>query len=323
MQVNVYGLGGTGINITTLLKQLDIEHLKNCAEIKVYQVDSSTSNLSQRRAGQDVYLLDGLDGAGSVRAEVQAAAREFAPDIMLRMPPGDLNILVQSGGGGTGNVLGYYLTELMLGAGHNVINMMVGCYNSRKNVQNTILSLSSYKRLAREVPVALSWFDNVTADGKSISDHLVNQQVVTSILLLAALWSGNHHGMDSRDLCNWLNYPRVTSYEPDVTELVIGKVVPLDKSEVVVALASIYESQEIIEPPVRQVEYVTSGIAMTRPMLAADQALVMPMHYALKQGSLPAVLERLRVAEDQFSKQRAAIRPRSFEIDTDGDGPLM
>ncbi len=99
-RVVCYMAGGTSINISKVLaeqfKKLD---MAPAAQVDVVLIDTSDSNLVNG-GSNNIYLLKGVDGSGKLRAENHPAISRAALKILETHPPGDLNIVVSSLGGG-------------------------------------------------------------------------------------------------------------------------------------------------------------------------------------------------------------------------------
>lgn len=307
-KVTVYAAGGTGVNIGRSLinAMLGKRTLTGSAEVNTVLLDSSDSNLRDVHNSDQqlpVYILEGLDGAGGDRAVVLAKATEAVPDILMRFQPSDLNIVVQSGGGGTGNVLGFVLTREMLKRGHNVVVMVVMDRDARKVVENSIKTFESYEKLVRIAPVVMAYYENAGLE----SEQHVNLQVLRDIGKLSVMWSGQNHGMDSKDLENFLHYDRVTSFEPALTRLHLDDDLKLDKGEIAVAMASLY-SQTNQTPPLADIEYSTKGMVLDADAIGSDE---FPIHFVLTQGTLSSKYQALKEREEHFKNLRGAIRPKA------------
>lgn len=91
MSVVVYGCGGSGVNIVKSITDLDVV---------VNFIDSSESNMKGMNS-KNVFLIEGLDGAGKHRATAHDKFKHLAEDVLIRMKPSEtLNIVISSLSGG-------------------------------------------------------------------------------------------------------------------------------------------------------------------------------------------------------------------------------
>lgn len=207
-RVVCYMAGGTGINIAKVLteqfKKLD---MNLAADMEVVLIDTSESNLGPNGAA-NTYLLKGLDGSGKIRKENHTQISRSALSILEKHQPGDLNIVVSSLGGGSGSVIAPVLTGALLEQGKMVVACGVVTQSSVIEIDNSIKTIQSYDSISRKQnkPIVLSIQKNT--DGETFKK--INEAVVSTILMLAVLYSRKNVGLDSADLRNWINYQRVS-----------------------------------------------------------------------------------------------------------------
>ena len=68
-KVKLYACGGGGINIGHLFEQHRGKSEAGFAQIDVTYIDTSRSNVKAGITADNLYLLEGLDGSGKLRAE--------------------------------------------------------------------------------------------------------------------------------------------------------------------------------------------------------------------------------------------------------------
>lgn len=222
--IRILCAGGAGVNIGALLEEYAQPMQEGFAKLDIAYVDTSRSNLAKTTDQSRVYLIttangDELDGSGQKRDENPAEIAPCIPEILHTFKPGDLTIVIHSGAGGSGSVIGPMLTSELIARGQPVIVVMVGDSSTRKFAENTLKTIKSYEGVVqqRQSPVVMHFMHN----DAGLNRTQVNKQVTASIVALAALFSGQNHGLDSADLSNFINFHRVTSFKPAVTHLAI------------------------------------------------------------------------------------------------------
>jgi hypothetical protein len=199
MSINVYGCGGTGVNIGK--KKLGDQYAK-------YFIDTSDSNLRDIKDESNKYLISNMDGAGKLRKFTYEKAVENINKIMTKFKPSEeVNIVISSITGGSGSVIAPLIVKSLLEKDKNVIYIGVLSLNSRIEVQNAINTLKSVKGISdmTQKPVIMAliesetrdFADNVAAYVVSLFDMMLNKKITEEF--------------DTSDLRNFLYYNNVTS----------------------------------------------------------------------------------------------------------------
>lgn len=230
--VMIYAAGGTGINAISPLVESSVD-TEGYAKLFFSLIDTSHSNIDKENdiLMKHFYFIKNsevelTDGSGKDRRTNVEAIRRAIPYIINTFQPKDLNIVVQALGGGSGSTIGPLLANELLSKGHNVIMILVDSQTSIRELKNSIDVLHGYQALAekREVPVVSYHLSNTDR-----SPEENNDLIRLVILYLSALWSGENHGLDRKDLDNFINYHRVTQFPVGLVCLQIetdGSVVP-------------------------------------------------------------------------------------------------
>lgn len=315
--INLYCCGGTGINIgESFASYKDSESVKGWGLIRAIFVDTSTANVRKFPNIQNFYHIKTangtveLDGSGKIRKENANEILESVPDILHTYRPADLNIIVSSASGGSGSVIAPGLATELLDRGENVVVICVGTSKSGTEIKNTIKTLESYDGIARlrKVPVAMIYAENEV--GASL--QAVNDRMRSAITALQVLFSGEHHGLDSADLRNWLYFTKVVDTAPRVALLEIFTEIDIDTiNGRVMSVATLACEDQSTDPGVL-VEYHTEGIVSDNPGL--QMQLTTPTHYALIVDSINSVHKRLQDLRDSISETHSAQRHRSANI---------
>lgn len=305
--VALYGLGGTGINIVApFIKSNGIVD-PGFAELTTYFVDTSRSNLRKANlSGPNVesllYVIPGVDGSGKDRAENIGPIKERVQEILLKLKPKELNILVHSGSGGSGGVMGNVLAREIMDRGLDVIVLMVGSTDSKKELTNTLATLTTYERFVGALgrPIVVDYRQNDKDGSIGEVDKLLHQ----SIILLASFFSNQNDGMDSKDLKNWLNYPKVTSFDPAMVKLSFFSKDPmLGREDHLLALATLSDGVVPTTPPI-PVEYQAIGHI---PDVVKDAQFQIPTHAGLVHGFFHGVVSDLEEKIANFVETRKAM----------------
>lgn len=218
--VRLYACGGGGTNIAFNLERHRGKPDVGFADLDICYLDTSTSNLASRRElvpANAVYLVDGLDGSGGFRAENSEEISQRVRDMLQRFKPADLNIILSTGGGGSGSVIAPSLVSEMTARGAPVIVIAIGDDATRVDAENTLKTLKSYEAISRKnnVPVVLAYFQNDYGRGLD----KVDRDVEELISMLCYLYSNHNHGLDKKDLEHWLRFDKITSFQSGLVAL--------------------------------------------------------------------------------------------------------
>ena len=215
-KITVYACGGTGINV---VKNLDCHSDSEVfAALELCFIDTSRSsttggvvndgNFFQIRNLEDTEL----DGSGRVRGENAEAIVSRVREILNTFKPGDVSIVVSSGGGGSGSTIAPAITNELVQRGNLVIPVMIGSAGTRRELLNTLGTIKSYLASAinNETPIPMVYVENTARSTRGE----INSQVNVIISLLALLFSRQNKGLDTKDLSHWLHYSKVAKQHP-------------------------------------------------------------------------------------------------------------
>jgi len=223
--MTVIGCGGTGINIATLLEKYSERASENFAQMQIFKVDTSLANMHGQSRDNFYHIknADGsarsseqeLDGSGQKRDENAAHIKAAVPEILLKCKPGDITVVLSSGGGGSGSVVSPILTAELKRRGKNVISIVVGSRDTMKDIDNTIKTMKSFAQISKnsESPTIVGYEENGSVtNGQVMSQRDVDQRVIQLISALSVLFSRQNSSLDSKDLEHWLNFQKVTEF---------------------------------------------------------------------------------------------------------------
>lgn len=239
--VRVYGCGGCGINIAK--NYLGYKTAVGYSHIHPAFIDTSKSNLKNIDSNNPIFVLEGTDGSGKVRAENADAINKNIKKILVDIPPMDFNIVVFSGSGGSGSVAASLLVAELASRHIPVIAIVVGSEESVITCNNTVKTLKSLDSLARQKQVPITMFYEYNTQTTKRSE--VDASVFRTIGNLALLTSKQNSELDSKDIENWVFFDKTTPVEPCLAYLDIKS-----NSEVVkqiptpISIASLYRNPD-------------------------------------------------------------------------------
>ncbi len=319
MKLNVYSCGGAGVNLLTPF--LEMKTSPGFAELSPIFLDTSRSNLKGEYPEDKLFLIEGLDGSGKKRDSNYKVISEKAKEILHKFKPSQFNVVVHSTSGGSGGVIGSVLVSELLARDENVVVMMVGSSDSRIEAQNTINTLKSYEVISnkRQKPVVAIYCEN----SKDKPRGKVDVEMRTSLLVLAAVFSGENRELDSADLINFLNFQKVTSYKPMLSYLdFFSKDIQVKKGQSVITLATLTDNETESTPNVH-VEYQAVGFVNENAKEAIVSVIELPIHAAIISGYYHETIERLQTRVDTIDEARATVVQKpivSNDISSTEDG---
>lgn len=296
-KISVYACGGTAINIMSPLVDLSKSHNSGYAELKLTMIDTSKSNLAPNM-DYDFFHVTGFgdvtaDGSGMVRSANFKAAKQVAPKILHEHPPSNLNVVVCSGGGGSGSTIANVLADELLSKHLSTIVIMVGATNCSKSISNTIETLQSFHGISqsRGQSLSINYLEN--KKGMPI-DKEVDIRARAMLLLIASVWSGENHGLDSADLSNFLKPDSVTQFPVGINALISSMEghLELDRGQAISTLVSAMRHAGEDASVDQIVPYHVFGI-LSEAAIAKVQVAT-PIHLATVQGYFSQVLDRLK-----------------------------
>lgn len=220
-KVRVFACGGAGTNIAYQLEATRGKLEAGFAQLEITYIDTSRSNLIDKKIDDShTFLLEGLDGSGGVRKTNYTTIAENIKKILIEHPAQDLNIILSSGGGGSGSVIAPTLASELISKDIPTIIFLVGSSDTRKDIENTINTMKSYDgiRNARNAPVVVYYEEN----SKETPKPVVDKNIYSAIISLLVLYSRENKALDSQDLKNWLRFDNgVTSFEAQVAGMKI------------------------------------------------------------------------------------------------------
>lgn len=165
--------------------------------------------------------------------------------------------------------------------------------SSLGETKNTVDTLKSYESIAalRNKPMPCMYYEN----SKEVRRSVVDEKIMTSIILLAAFFSGENAELDSEDLKNFLNYSNVVvgglPSRLVSLEFVNGKIKPVKGTSVPAAVTLADENSDT-DPGVL-LKYRTAGFISDAARKALPDLSLLPIHMVLVTGHFQDIISRM------------------------------
>ena len=311
---NIYNCGGAGLNIGNHFVKYNNKKDPGFAEIKTFFIDTSKSNIAPSIPAEQVYLVDGLDGSGKKRDTNYTALSECSKEILHQFKPADVNIVIHSTSGGSGSVLGPILVSELLSREALTIVILIGGTSSKIETENTLKTLKSYEMIShkRKMPVVAAYKENSALKPRGV----VDAEIQTTIVILAAIFSGNNKELDASDLKNFINYNNVTSFTPKLALLdFFSKDIVLGKGQSLASLVTLVDEKTSSDVPM-PVEYQAVGFLpeVTKEAVSVE----LPIHACVITGYFNAVADGLDAKLAEYDEARKVVVEKSIvKMDAD------
>ena len=307
MNVKLYACGGAGTNIARQIPNLDMD---------LVFVDTSSSNLKQIKHGE-VFLVDGMDGAGKHRPETYENFKTVAEDVLVSHKPSDiLNIVIHSISGGSGSVVGPMIASKLVASGQNTVVIAVESDQSIRELDNGIKTLKTYAAQASKVvqkPISIYYVGGMT---RPEADRVALQFIHLLTLLVTKKFTEE---FDNSDLKSFLYFDRVTDNPPSVAIIELREndtIVPEKGTSVVGTILMTSDKTSTIHPvlPEYMATCVVTDSEYSNPDIRINSVL----------GKLSLIIEELdrRLQSQNDSKKVNKVREVTVETDND-DGMCL
>ncbi len=322
--MKIYACGGTGLNIGNKFEDLRGDRGSILSSFDITYIDTSDSNSKFLKdiSPHHYFRISDVNGSGKKRDENYAVIREHVKSIILKHPPEKFNIIVHSGSGGSGSVIGPVLTSELLKMDVVVVVIMVGSSDSVIEARNTIKTFASYESISKkaEKPVPLIYHEN-SAITKRIT---VDEHIRSEIFILSAIFSGKNQELDDTDIYNFFNYNRVTSSPPMLVAIenyTNGVSLP-DTCQPISCLTIAKEGQDTDLDVM--VEYKTDGY-LPAGAEETDFAHILPIHYLVVDGLIFNMIRGLEKKIEDAAKIQSAkvVKKPTHNFNTEDDGLVL
>ena len=300
-KIRVYACGGAGINIAKSLENFRGVDEVGFAHLDSVYVDTSRSNLNDA-IEPHCYLLDGLDGSGKIRKENYQQISAHTRDILQKYAPLDLNIVISSGSGGSGSVIGPSIVSELLDRDLPTVVILIGATDTRLEIDNTLKTIKSYDAISklRDKPVVVAYHENSKETPRSTVDAVI-VRLITGFM---TVYSRENRELDSRDLFNFLRFERVTTFPTQLASVALHvSEFPADISEAVISVATLcvdgQDSGFDFTPDYQCVGFLPEGA----PKASRD---ITPINLVVTANLFASVVKKLNGRLDELTQQQRA-----------------
>jgi len=308
-RVMIYACGGAGVSIgqNCLMKYVG-QAADAFANVSMSFIDTSYSNFKSDTPRSSCYVIEGVDGSGGLRAANAPEIQRRTKDILQRLRPLDFNIVLSSGGGGSGSVIAPALTEELLKRKLPTVVLLVGGTVTYQRAENTLKTLKSYEMVARnnDMPVCLYYQEN----SEVTPIKIVNQNITTVISFLAAVFSRRNRRLDLADITNWLNFPTVTSHGPQLAALDFHTNEINEGVSDIISVLTIAEDESFEALPFKCESHYIGYIEKAPVTMSAT----LPLHCVIRTNSFKQIAGRLNSMVEELRETRDARVTSAFGI---------
>lgn len=285
--LRLYGCGGAGINLAKVYQP--VPGLADA--MQVAYADTSDSNIDASNE-EFAYVVSGMDGSGKKRDLNAATIRRHVAPTLAAFPPGDFNLVLFSGSGGSGSVFGPLIIDELLNRKKMVVALVLGDSDSAIATRNTLKTIQTLSALAEQRHTSISiFYEEMAADGARRDIDAMFHDAIGSLKLLS---NGQNAEMDTQDLVNWLYYENATPHAPGLGILnIYNSNERLGELYEALSVASLYASPDEPHGPVKAA-YRTTGYT--------GNATTSPQHYVITQAGLHAISEALQRKLDDHAQ---------------------
>ena len=307
--IRVYAAGGGGTTIGYELESLRDKETPGTGRLDVVYIDTSKSNLKPGIPEEACYLFGNVaevDGSGKRRLENKDIILKRAKEILKQFPPKDVNIVISTGGGGSGSVIAPSIVAELTERKELVIVLVVGSKLTKMDALNTMNTLKSYEGISRtfKEPVVACYFENQLRQPHSE----INNEIVKMVGNLMILASGQNESFDRMDLRNFLHYQTTTSFDPMLTVLTVhnsedtSKLINKDLGEFITVTSLSVEEGDNTFPVPLEIQYTgTFPKAFTKDIKSPST-----LHYVLSDGVFNRVILDHQILIDQMKDSEKA-----------------
>lgn len=312
---NIYGFGGTGINI---LNKYATEGKNSSFIDKVVGADTSDANPVDDN-GFIVERLPGAFGSGGNRGEHRPEYADFTKQLMAKHAPNKINILVYSLGGGTGSSLAPYVHRFMLQNEIPCISLVIGDTSTVNEQKNTIDTLGSlYNQCKVGHPVVFSYLENKKDKTQGEINLTAVNRIDNAIMLLNLM----NNRIDYKDIHHLFFYNKVVEADPILTQMTF-----LTENDVpnyalhAVAAISLYPSIDDIRIPFENMLYRKAGL-FGEKFIGAKSAVHAVLDHGDTVEKLKEMISEKETRVGQMSGQFKAKNEKLFAGAADDDGMI-
>lgn len=288
MTIKLYGVGGCGMN--NLKRYAENGAFRN--DFEFIGLDTSDRNLFQN--DRVVFeLLPDAHGSGSDVGKYAEAYPAFLKKVLSQHKTGDINILVYSGGGGTGPSMGPSLHRALLEEDCPTISIIIGDMSNINSATNTVRALLNLNEYVNETnkPVIFAYYEN----GKGKTEGQINADVSSFIDVLNVLLSDENQRIDRTDIHHFFFYNKVVKATPILSCIeVICNDDTQNYSKNGVAAISLFDNEDNIRQHFSNLLYAKAGIFAERFANPSFRSIHAVLDHGDAVHDLKAMLENQR-----------------------------
>lgn len=222
--------GGTGISLSKSAFESVASLGDGFSDVEFNYLDASTRSIdkipAEERRGKfwqvtKLKLTDAeIQGGGGERRAIFQDIRNFIPKYIdekgyHKRITGEYHMVVFSGSGASGSVIGPLLIDNLLATGIPVIAVVVGDSGNAMYAKNTLNTLSSINNMAmnRKKPLSVIYANNHSfgqGSGNAGEKH-VNERIRNIVSVLSLFLSGNNLEIDQKDMEGFVDQSMYTT----------------------------------------------------------------------------------------------------------------
>ncbi len=298
--LRIYAAGGFGINIAKKFEPDTKKSIPGMAAPAIAYIDTSESNLRGIENRDDVFLIDGTDGAGKIRGLHIDEILPLINPILNQFKPGDFNVVVFSGSGGSGSVIGALIAGALLARGLPVVALVVGSSESAKATENTINTIKTLEGQVdiANAPLVFAYEHNEPGRKRSEVDEIF-YRIISS---LAVLTSRQNDELDSTDILHVFRFDKSTNVGPRLATFgVYRSNEELDPDAELISMASLYADPDAPTATIKP-DYHAAGY-LPRDVVEGSQVFHFPVRIDEVRGIM-AFLEKQHATYKGDSENR-------------------
>jgi cell division GTPase FtsZ len=218
-KIIVHACGGAGINIADQVINKVSELGEGFSNIEFQYVDTSTSNIDKITPRGEFFKItaqsygaEKIDGSGGSRQKHAADITKNMPTYMNtigihKRVTGEYHMVVFSGSGGSGSVIGPVLIKHLMERDIPTIAVVIGDSSNAAYTKSTIGTISTLDNFAisAKKPLSVIYVNNhglSTGITHSEAEKQANKQLLNTISLVSLFLSNEHESLDYSDMVN-------------------------------------------------------------------------------------------------------------------------
>lgn len=303
-KVRFYWCGGTGLNNGVQFNPKDTRNVF---------VDTGRGNLVDDIPSNQLFITEKTAGAGGDRKYIYPLVKGQIATILDRFEPADFNVVIHSGSGGSGSVLGPLIHGKIKEAGKSVISVVViDTDDNNKAIQNVQDTNKSYEGIGASLGLPPIIFPVYNKAGVSFNE--INNEVIYAVESLAILGSQQNHRIDLKDVLNWSNYSSQSGTQPCLSALYIeARRADANTIKEPLAVISLYEN------PADEIPF---GAAYSRKAGFSEKGVLgktQQLHFVINTVGIDELVHLMDEAKVAVTRKLSQYHGRRSHVDVDDD----